>query len=100
MALASKARVSGGIQKMLKIVIDERTSGTPTLELEGRVIGPWVEELRRSCDEVLATSAKLTLDFSDVSFVDRDGVELLRSLRNKDVALLNCSPFVAEQLKT
>lgn len=84
---------------MLKIVFTETTKGNPTLQLGGRVIGPWVEELRRSCEEVLATGAALALDLSDVWFVDRDGLDLLRILRCRDVAVLNCPPFVAEQLK-
>ena len=85
---------------MLKIVLIETARETSTLRLEGRVIGPWVEELRRSCEPVLARGAKLALDLSDVSFVDRDGVELFRSLQNRQVALLNCSGFVAELLKS
>ena len=56
-------------------------------------------ELRRSCDGVLAKGKRLTLDLSDVSFVDRDGVALLRSLKRTDVQLRNCSPFVALQLE-
>jgi len=87
------------IQRMLKIELTESGNGITKLRLEGRVLGPWVEELRRSCDLILATGAKVTLDFSGVSFVDRSGVELVRSLRDQDVALLNCSAFVAEQLK-
>ena len=84
---------------MLKIVRIETGNGAEGLRLEGRVIGPWVDELRRSCEPFLATGATLTLDLSDVSFVDRDGVELFRRLRTHHVALSNCSPFVAEQLK-
>jgi anti-anti-sigma regulatory factor len=85
---------------MLKIVFDEMTDGIFNVRLEGRVVGPWVAELRRSCEAVLATGVRLALDLSDVWFMDRDGVELLRSLRCRDVVVLNCSPFVAEQLKT
>jgi hypothetical protein len=84
---------------MLKIVTVARENGPFVLRLEGRVIGPWVEELRRSCERTLATGTGLSLDLSHVSFLDRDGVELLRTLRTRDVALVNCSPFVAEQLK-
>jgi hypothetical protein len=84
---------------MLKIVPVATRNGTAILRLEGRLIGPWVDELWRSCSEVLATGAGLTLDFAEVSFVDRKGVELLRSLTTRRVALSNCSPFVAEQLK-
>ena len=84
---------------MLKIVLIELESDIPTLRLEGRVIGPWVEELRRSCEKALARSARLSLDLSEVSFVDRDGVELFRSLPTRRVAFLNCTGFVAELLR-
>jgi hypothetical protein len=83
---------------MLRIVV-ETARGSGTVRAEGRVIGPWVEELRRSCEGVLTSGAALAVDLSDVSFVDRDGIELLRSLRSRRVALLNYSAFVAEQLK-
>ena len=84
---------------MLKI---ERINGGndgPTLHLEGRVIGPWVGVLRRTCEPDLAAGRGLALDLSHVTFLDWDAVDLLRSLRDRQVALLNCSPFVAEQLK-
>ena len=84
---------------MLRIVQVETGGDTPILRLEGRVIGPWVDALRQSCEPALAGGARLALDLSEVSFVDRTGVELLRSLKKRQVALLNCSGFVAELLK-
>lgn len=85
---------------MLKIEsIQTVNSGSTTLRLEGRVIGPWVEEVRQSCESVCSRGARLILDLSDVSFVDRQGIELFRSLQHRQVELRNCSPFVAEQLK-
>jgi anti-anti-sigma regulatory factor len=63
------------------------------------VVGPWVGELRRTCEPLLARSARLTIDLTNVSFVDRAGIELFRSLREHQVVLSNCSPFVAEQLR-
>ena len=69
------------------------------MRLAGRVIGPWVEELKRSCERVLATGAGLTLDLSDVWFVDREGVRVMKSLRDRHVRVQNGSSFVAEQLK-
>src|SRR5262249_8916772 len=70
-----------------------------TLRLEGQVRGPWVEELRSVCDQVLATESTLSLDLTEVSFLDRQGVAPCRRLRERNVALLHYSPFVAEQLK-
>jgi len=84
---------------MLKIVSVGNGQGNTTLVLEGRLVGPWVQELQRSCEEPLGSMAGLTLDLGTVSFVDRDGIELLRSLAERHVGLTNCSAFVAEQLK-
>ena len=84
---------------MLRIQLLDQQDGTATLQLAGRVAGPWVGELRRSCEGVLGYGGALSVDLREVTFGDRAGVELLRSLRGRRVALVNCSPFVAEQLK-
>jgi anti-anti-sigma regulatory factor len=83
---------------VLKIVTTKPRTGETVLHLEGQIIGPWVEELRRTCDGLMVNGA-ITLDLSHVSFVGRRGVELLRSLGTRGVPLLHCSAFVAEQLK-
>jgi len=83
---------------VLKIVTVEPEASQAVLQLEGQVIGPWVDELRRTCDGMLGHRA-VVLDLARVSFVERRGVELLCALRNRGVLLLRCSPFVAEQLK-
>jgi len=70
------------------------------LQLAGRVAGPWVGELRRSCDRILAAGVRLSGDLHEVTFVDRAGLELLWGLRGRQVALVNCTSFVAEQLKS
>ena len=82
---------------MLKIVVTETARGVTTLQLEGQVIGPWVDELERACG-TLPTSV-LSIDLSEVSFVERRGADLLRALGARGVPLVGCSPFVAEQLK-
>ena len=87
-------------QAMLKIVSVANGSGTAILVLEGRLIGPWVEELRRSCEQAFGSTERLTLDLGMVSFIERAGIELLRSLADRHARLNNCSPFVAEQLRT
>jgi ABC-type transporter Mla MlaB component len=84
---------------MLKIVSVNGTGRLTTLRLAGRLIGPWVEELRLACEAALAKGEVLALDMSEVSFVDQAGVELLRRLRRRDARLSNCSGFIAELLK-
>jgi hypothetical protein len=88
-----------GDHTVLKISCIEAPDEAVTLRLEGQVRGPWVEELRRSCEQLLMTRSGLSLDLTEVSFIDIDGVALCRRLRDRNVAFLHCSPFVAEQLK-
>jgi anti-anti-sigma regulatory factor len=84
---------------MLRISLIASPDEAVTLRLEGQVRGPWVEELRKACEQVLVTRGGLALDLTEVSFIDMDGVALCRRLRDRKVAFLHCSPFVAEQLK-
>ena len=84
---------------MLRISIVESTQDASTLRLEGRVIGPWVDEVSLVCGPLLRQRLTVTLDLSAVSFVDGDGLALFRELRARRVVLTNCSPLVAEQLK-
>ncbi len=73
---------------------------TVTLRLEGRIVGPWVEELQRSCDEVLAAGLRLNLHLAEVQFMDAEGVDLLARLRSRGAELLECPAFAFEQLKS
>lgn len=70
-----------------------------TLSVEGRLVGPWVSELGRECETILSLGEPLTLDLGELMFVDCDGRRLLQSLAEKHVVLINCSPFITEQLK-
>lgn len=83
---------------MLKIEVAETQRERVTVSLEGRMVGPWVEEVRRTCEPFLDDGHLLTLDFSRVSFVDRDGVALCRRLKQGHATIRNCSPFVKEQI--
>ncbi|MBV8865839.1 MAG: hypothetical protein JO210_10640 [Acidobacteriaceae bacterium] len=73
--------------------------GQTTLQLAGRLAGEWVGELKRACEIARAEQGHVILDFVDVVFVDRTGAALIRSLLNEGMSLINCSPFIAEQLK-
>jgi len=84
---------------MLRISQVEPVNHAVTLMLEGRVVGPWVTELQKSCEEVLIEGRSLKLHLRDVEFMDAHGVALLSSLRSRGVSLLQCPPFAAEQLK-
>ena len=84
---------------MLRISIIHRADEGIQFQLEGRLIGPWVEELRRLSDQALSQQKTVSLDLQKVWFVDLQGVDLLRYLAKKQVTQINCSPFVSQQLK-
>jgi anti-anti-sigma regulatory factor len=73
------------------------------LKLEGQVTGPWVDELRRVCNERIEDQSgephPLVLDLAGVFFIDADGVALFQELAARHVTVTNCSLFVTEQLK-
>jgi len=85
---------------MLKIERSKSKNPGITLRLEGRVIGPWVEEVRKVSEKIIASGSTLALDLSEVTFLDREGIRLLQVLRQRQVTFLNSSVFVAEQLRS
>ena len=85
---------------MLKISQVGKANHSVTLKLEGRVVGPWVGELRQVCETLLTEGRALKLDLADVTFADADGVAVLSGFKTRGVTLKNCSPFVEEQLRS
>jgi len=84
---------------MLKISHVGRANRVVTLKLEGRVVGPWVGELRQVCEALLTEGRTLKLDLAEVTFADASGVAVLSSFKSRGVRFRNCSPFLEEQLK-
>jgi len=84
---------------MLRISADEEGAASVTLRLDGQISGRWVELLRRTCEVQLQTGARVTIDLRNVSFADRDGIALLRSLTERRVEFRNALLFIAEQIR-
>jgi len=83
---------------MLRITHAQGNGSISTLRLEGKLLGPWVAELARSCNELPCSPDCLRLDLSAVTFVDGPGVALLRGLLGRGATLAACSGLVAELL--
>ena len=74
---------------MLKITTHKHSDST-TFQLEGRLAGPWVEELKR-CWTSAATQAEkhpFSLDLSGVTYVDTAGKELLKAIHREGATLV------------
>lgn len=72
---------------MLRITQVSEDSDQVCLKVEGRVIGDWVSELDRTCGSCLSQSREVTLDMSDVTYIDRQGVETLKRILGEKVRL-------------
>lgn len=73
---------------MLKITIHNSTNAA-TLNLEGRLAGPWVEELERTWRAVKDDSPEkpVIVDLCEVTFVDAEGRKLLSSMYEQGARL-------------
>ena len=82
---------------MLRITVVESWARAVRLRVEGRLAGPWVEELRTTCNVHTGPEpVQLSLELEDVTFADASGIAYLKELREQGVALLRVSPFLSE----
>jgi anti-anti-sigma factor len=84
---------------MLKITRVKESKKEITLQLDGRVTGPWIELLRESVESVLEEGLQLTLDLKNICFIDCEGLALIKNLMSRRVQQVNAPLFVAEQLR-
>ena len=82
---------------MFRIFQDQDDKGV-TLRFEGKLLGPWVEDVRSHCARFRRNAACVRLDLSSLSFVDDAGEEALRELMGMGFEIAACSNFVAELL--
>lgn len=83
---------------MLKIT-ETAKGGQRVLRLEGKLMGPWVEELLQACQTQAQESPGCALDLFGVTFVDERGLRALHELSDQGVTLQSLSGFVAELLR-
>ena len=70
---------------MLKITFKDTPEST-RIKLEGKLSGPWVEELERSwMEHSPRASENVIIDLSDVTFIDPEGKNLLARMVDKGV---------------
>jgi anti-anti-sigma regulatory factor len=85
----------GEVFAMLRIIRLRTDDAAIVLKLEGKLLEPWIDELRRSID--LSPSA-VHLDLSALTFADAAGAQALADLLRHGVALTACSGFIATLL--
>jgi ABC-type transporter Mla MlaB component len=82
---------------LLRITI-QKGSGPATLKLEGKLAGPWVEELKDVWGSV-SPNEPVLVDLFDVSFVDTSGKDLLAQMWQGGADFVADSPFMKQVIE-
>jgi anti-anti-sigma regulatory factor len=85
---------------MLRITVEERNHRT-TFRLEGKLKGEWVGELERCWIYTRNTSpgGQLSIDLSNVDFMDESGKTLLACMVSQGARLHTRNPMMASLVK-
>ncbi len=79
---------------MVRITRTEE-DGAAWLRVEGKLVGPWVEELSATIARERAMCNPIRLDLSQVRFVDSRGLYCLQSLLSEGLQIERMSGFLA-----
>lgn len=85
---------------MLKITTKERPHSV-SLVLEGRLCHPWTEEVEHNWSKLTSTAGdkELLLDLAGVTFVDRDGEDLLASMIAGGTKVLSSGVLISHMVE-
>lgn len=85
---------------MLKVTTTTDSAKT-TLQLEGKLAGPWVGELER-CWREIASNQAVTVSLHAITFIDDKGKDLLITMYRSGVELLGegcMTKAIVEQIR-
>lgn len=80
---------------MLRITRSDQNETSPCVKLEGKLLEPWVDEVRSLFTAPVSTPLP-RLELAGLTFVDAAGADLLRQLLWRGVQVESCSAYVAE----
>ena len=85
---------------MLRITEKAQSSSCTNLKVEGRIVSSWVGLLENKCRKLLQNQSTVVLDFSEVTFIDAQGLAMLKRLASPQLLLVNSPPFIEELYET
>ena len=83
---------------MLRITATGNDSQT-ILKLEGKLLEPWIEELRGAYTLAKGRSERVVLNLAGLTYADEAGTRLLGGFVQLGVPIGECSAFVTELLR-
>ena len=83
---------------MIRLAVESETQLETVLRVDGWVAGQNVALLEEEGAPHLKKGGRLVLDLRGVRFIDRDGIQLLRSWARGRLVVRGSSPFVGAML--
>jgi len=86
---------------MLRITSRTEAGGLTVVVLEGRLAGPWAEELARCWATLVAThdAGSISVALDAVTFIDAAGKSVLRTMHENGAALTASGPMTCAILE-
>jgi anti-anti-sigma regulatory factor len=90
---------------VLRITVEENPVAI-ALKLEGRLAGPWVEELNRLWEQTAPAlnERKLFLDLRETTYADADGIRVLKAIYSQTgaeiIAGTPWTQYLAQEITT
>lgn len=85
---------------MLRIREYREDSNTLRLRLDGTISQTSLADLENACSRHRASRAMILLDMGGVVFMNNEVASRLVRLRNEQLRIINCSPFIETLLNT
>lgn len=79
---------------MMRLTAIERNDRRTALAIEGAIAKEHSKLLEAECTARLEEGRTVELDLTSVTYLDSEGAETLRTLTERGVTLVGCSPFV------
>lgn len=83
---------------MVRITRVAESPSQVTLKLEGRIVSDWVSVVEGECLTGLHERGRVVLDVSEVTFIDRGGLAMLRRIASPHLQIINASALIEEFL--
>jgi len=95
------SKIAAKEQAMIKISKKESNDGRVVeLKIEGKICGAWAREFKQTCQEILCGKVEqLTLDFSSVTNIDREGLNLLKKVDCPKIRIVGCNLFLKDLIE-
>jgi len=85
-------------KRVIRITEISESADSVTLKVEGRIVFEWVTTLQQHCLKWLQGKREVLLDFSGVTYIDLNGVAMLKRMISPKLRLINSSALITELL--